>query len=65
MKQLLTMSQAAEILGVREPKIYIMAREGLLPVVRLGRQLRIDPDKLEQWIESGGQSFDGGWRKEA
>lgn len=57
MKQLLTMPQVAEILGVREQKVYIMARQGMFPVVRLGRQLRADPDKLQEWIDRGGQTI--------
>lgn len=56
-RQLLTMPQVAEILGVREQKVYIMARQGMFPVVRLGRQLRTDPDKLQEWIDRGGQTI--------
>lgn len=57
MKPLLTLPQVAEILGVREQKVYIMARQGMFPVVRLGRQLRTDPDKLQEWIDRGGQTI--------
>lgn len=62
MKKLLTMSEAAEIIGVRDQKLYIMAREGMFPVVHVGRLLKVDPDRLQEWIENGGQ---GGWKKEA
>lgn len=62
MKKLLTMSEAAEIIGVRDQKLYIMARDGMFPVVRVGRLLKVDPDRLQEWIDNGGQ---GGWKKEA
>jgi hypothetical protein len=33
-------------------------------VVRLGRRIKLNSEKLDQFIESGGQSWPGGWRKE-
>lgn len=59
---------AAKRLNITEQRAYQLAREGILPdgvIVRLGRQIRIDPDKLEEFIKSGGQALPGGWRKEA
>ncbi|WP_062309855.1 helix-turn-helix domain-containing protein [Alicyclobacillus sendaiensis] len=64
-RRLLTMAEVAEICGVTVARAYELAREGLLPVVRLGRQLRVDPLQLEEWIRNGGQAYPGGWRKEA
>ncbi|MBM3762425.1 MAG: DNA-binding protein [Acidobacteria bacterium] len=47
---------------------YRMIREGILPagvVVRVGRRMLINADKLQQWIDNGGQALPGGWRKGA
>ncbi len=60
--RLLTIPEAAEVLRVPRARIYQLAREGLLPVVHLGRQLRVDESQLHDWIASGGQALPGGWR---
>ncbi|WP_235062544.1 helix-turn-helix domain-containing protein [Thermoanaerobacterium aotearoense] len=59
------MPEVARILDLKEDRVYALARQGIIPVVRIGRQLRIDPTKLQQWIDNGGQGFAGGWKKEA
>ena len=61
---LLTVPQVARLLNVSEARTRELARQNLLPVVRLGRQLRFDPDALEAWIADGGQALPGGWRRE-
>ena len=60
-KTLLTIREVAPILRVSVPRCYELVRAGLLPSVRIGRQLRIDPLKLRQWIDGGGQALAGGW----
>ena len=62
--RLLTADQAADRLDVTLARLYELARTGTLPAVRLGRQIRFSPDALTEWIESGGQSLAGGWRRE-
>lgn len=62
-RSLLRISEVAGILNVSVARCYDMARNRILPVVRLGRQLRVDADKLEQWIGDGGQALAGGWRR--
>jgi excisionase family DNA binding protein len=62
--RLLTAGQAAERLDVTLARLYELARTGTLPAVRIGRQIRFSPDALTDWIESGGQSLAGGWRRE-
>ncbi|MCL6443777.1 MAG: helix-turn-helix domain-containing protein [Alicyclobacillus sp.] len=42
--------EVARLLDVTEDRAYKMARDGLLPVVRLGRQVRVDPEALQRWI---------------
>ena len=61
---LLRIAQVAELLDVSVARAYELARVGVLPTVKIGRQLRIDPDQLDQWISAGGQSLPGGWRRE-
>ena len=58
MNPLLRAEKVAELLGVSTFRIYEMARLGLLPAVRMGRQLRFDPDALRAWIAAGGSSGD-------
>jgi hypothetical protein len=56
----------AQRLNITEQRAYQVVREGLLPqgvVVRLGRQIRIDPERLENFIRDGGKSLPGGWKK--
>ena len=64
-KELLTLAQTAKVLKVKYPRVAELARDGLIPVVRLGRQVRVDPDQLTEFISSGGKALPGGWRKEA
>lgn len=59
---LLTIEQVATILNVKTSRAYELARTGLLPTVRLGRQVRVDETRLLSWIESGGTALPGGWR---
>ncbi len=54
---LLTVRQVSERLQVPLPRAYFLVRTGLLPgVVRLGRQVRVDPETLERFIEQGGRA---------
>jgi excisionase family DNA binding protein len=46
--------QVSKRLGVRLHRVYELIREGRLPCVRLGRQVRFDPNALEDFIASGG-----------
>jgi hypothetical protein len=44
-----------------------MARCGILPagvVVKLGRHWRVNPERLEEFIDNGGQALPGGWRRQ-
>jgi len=52
--RLLTAKQTADVLQVTLPRVYELAREGVVPAVRLGRQVRFDEAALQQWIERGG-----------
>ncbi|MEK7750427.1 MAG: helix-turn-helix domain-containing protein [Planctomycetota bacterium] len=63
--QLLTLSETAKVLRVSYNRVTTLARENLIPTVRLGRQYRVDPDALSEFIRAGGKALPGGWRREA
>jgi excisionase family DNA binding protein len=47
----LTVEEAASVLGVGRTLAYQMAREGRLPVIRLGRRLLVSRSALEHMLE--------------
>ena len=47
---LLRVAQAAELLGIPERTVYLWCQDGRLPVVRVGRVVRIPRHALEEWI---------------
>lgn len=61
--KLLTIDDVAGILNVKVTRAYELARTGMIPTVRLGRQVRVDERRLIAWIEEGGASLPGGWKK--
>ena len=61
--KMLRVHEVAEILSVTKARVYELARLELLPVIRLGRQIRFDPRALQVFIEQGGRSFEAGWRR--
>jgi excisionase family DNA binding protein len=54
---LLTAKETAKILQVTLPRVYELARGGLIPNVRMGRQIRFHEAKLMEWIEQGGRAL--------
>jgi excisionase family DNA binding protein len=63
--RLLTLEQLAEVLGVSYARAAELARRNMIPTVRLGRQIRIDPGRFEEFIASGGRALPGGWKRTA
>lgn len=47
---MLTVKETADLLKVKPQWVYAMLRQGGLPFIRLGRQIRIDEDSLEKWL---------------
>lgn len=45
-------------LDVSKERAYELVRLGILPAVRLGRQVRVDESVVQQWIASGGTRQD-------
>ena len=54
----------APYLGVSTARLYQLARDQIVPPVRVGRSVKFDLDQIREWIEGGGSSLPGGWRKE-
>lgn len=48
---LLRIPEVARELGIARSLAYEMARDGRLPVVRIGKAVRVPRRRLEQWIE--------------
>ena len=48
------MDEVAKRLGVSLQRAYELGRQGLLPIVRLGRQMRVEEHRLVEWIAAGG-----------
>lgn len=64
MERLLTVKETAVILNARIMQVYAWISEGILPAVRIGRKIRISPEVLHKFVEEGGKSYKGGWKKE-
>ena len=47
---LLTVSEAADLLGIGRNLAYELVRTGRIPSIRLGRVIRIPRFGLEQWV---------------
>lgn len=52
--RLLTIPELAKALHVSKARGYELVRKGLIPAVRIGRQIRVHPDHLERWMAEGG-----------
>lgn len=63
MRRLWTVAEVAERLELTEDAVYRLARQKILPCVRIGRMIRFDEQALDEWIRNGGQAWEGGWRK--
>lgn len=62
--QLLGAKNAADLLCVTEARLYDLARQGIVPCVRLGRTVRFEEGKLKEFVAAGGKALPGGWRRE-
>ena len=65
LKRLYRVPEVARILDTSEQRVYELIRAGMLPAVRLGRQVRVDKEALDQFIKNGGMAYPGGWKKDA
>ncbi len=60
---LLKATEAGELLGLGRSKVFAMVAAGELPVIRIGRSVRIPRQALERWIRD--QTIEVGQRSEA
>ena len=59
--RLIKAKQAAEILDVRLPRLYELARTGVIPCVRLGeKSIRFNEPALKEFVERGGAAQSDG-----
>ncbi len=49
---IITIREAAEMLGLSESTVYRLARENRIPVVRIGSSVGVNRRQLEAWIEA-------------
>jgi excisionase family DNA binding protein len=61
--KLLRPADVAEILGVSRARVHSLVRQGILPVIKLGRQVRVSKRALAAFLEEGGKDFEHGWRR--
>jgi excisionase family DNA binding protein len=52
--RMLTAEEASALLRVRLPQLYALARDGVIPSVRIGRAVRFSSTRLKEWIDAGG-----------
>ena len=52
--------EACAYLRVRKPQLYALARDGVIPSVRVGRQVRFNRARLMEWIDNGGSPHPAG-----
>ncbi len=58
--KLLTANEVAERLSLPKARVYALAREARIGgAVRIGRQIRFEPNALEEWIRQGGRAAAG------
>ncbi len=49
--KLLKPNDIAERLNVSKPQVYLMLRKGEIPVVRIGRCVRVNEEDLNQYVQ--------------
>ena len=49
-KQALSITEAAEMLGVSRPTLYKMIKEGKIPALRLRRRIVIPIGEFNEWV---------------
>ena len=52
LQPLLTIPKVAALLGVSRPTVYTLIDTEGLPVMKLGKSVRVDPAALKQWLDT-------------
>lgn len=50
----LQISQVSDLLEISDTTTRRLVKNGVLPSVRVGRQIRIDQRQLQEWLDNGG-----------
>ena len=50
-RMLLRPPEVAEVLGIGRSKVYELLAQGTLPLVRVGRSIRVPAVELRRWVE--------------
>ena len=50
-RHLLTIQQAAYVTGIAVPTLYKWVSHRKIPYIKLGRLVKFDPGKLDEWIK--------------
>ena len=51
LEPILTIPEVARYLKLSKSKVYIMVQRGLIPHLRIGRNVRIKETDLDKWLE--------------
>ena len=65
MVRLLTVHEVADILRLTTEGVYRLARRRAIPVVHVGRQVRVPEEGLRRWLEAGGTCSLGATRTDS
>jgi excisionase family DNA binding protein len=50
----LQISQVSSLLEISETTTRRLVKKGVLPAIRVGRQIRIDERRFQEWLDGGG-----------
>lgn len=53
---IMTVKDVAEYLRMSEAKVYRLVKDGVLPVVRIGKTWRFRKDLLDDWLEESSRN---------
>lgn len=56
-KRMLRASDVAELLDLPVKRVHILAREGVIPRIKVGRQVRFNPIEIQAWLNEGGSDY--------
>lgn len=54
-REAITVSQAANIIGVSKPKMYEIIRSGKIRSINIGRKIIVSRQSLINWLRGGGE----------
>jgi len=62
--KLIKVHDLAEQWSLSEDRIYTLAREGIIPSIRIGRTLRFSPSAIQEFLSNGGKSLSDEGKRE-